>query len=87
MGAANFAGGWVLSSLVLGAVTSMLANPKECRVHARRCAEWAAGTKNPELQRKLSDLARTWNQLAIQLEEAHALLVLLRHNICRLRLA
>jgi hypothetical protein len=52
----------------------MLANPKECRVHARRCAEWAAGTKNPELQRKLSDLARTWNQLAIQLEEAHALL-------------
>jgi hypothetical protein len=30
--------------------------------------------KNPELQRKLSDLARTWNQLAIQLEESHAFL-------------
>jgi hypothetical protein len=52
----------------------MLANPRECRVHARRCAEWAAKTKNQALQRKLSDLARTWDQLAIQLEESHALL-------------
>ena len=46
----------------------MLANPGECRVHARRCAEWASKTKNPELRRKLSDLARTWNQLATQLD-------------------
>ena len=52
----------------------MLANPTECRIHARRCAEWAAKTKNPELQRKLSDLARTWNQLAVQLDESHTLL-------------
>ena len=52
----------------------MLANPGECRVHARRCAEWASKTKNPELRRKLSALARTWNQLATQLDESHALL-------------
>jgi hypothetical protein len=43
-------------------------NPKECREHAKRCMELAAGTTNPALKESLLDLAKTWSRLATDLD-------------------
>jgi len=52
----------------------MPGDPDECRLHARRCADLAAGAKTPQLRKMLTDLSRSWSQLAVQLEATEALL-------------
>jgi hypothetical protein len=52
----------------------MPGDPAECRAHARRCSELAANAKTPQLKKTLSDLSRSWAQLAVQLETTQALL-------------
>jgi hypothetical protein len=50
----------------------MPGNPKECRMHAARCAEMAAATQPPQLRATFLELSRNWEKLAIQLEDAFA---------------
>jgi hypothetical protein len=52
----------------------MPGDPEECRAHALRCAELAASAKTPQLKKTLSDLSRSWAQLAVQLETTEELL-------------
>ena len=52
----------------------MPGDPKECREHASRCAELATTAGTPELKAPLVELSRSWVKLAIELENAHALL-------------
>jgi hypothetical protein len=53
----------------------MPGDPKECRLHAARCAELAAATHTPQLRASFLDLSKNWEKLAIQLEDAYATLV------------
>jgi len=52
----------------------MVGDPKACREHASRCAELAHDAKTPELKLILIDLSKNWLKLAIELEQAAALL-------------
>ena len=52
----------------------MPGNPKDCRLHAMRCAELAAQTKTPELKASLLELSVNWAKLAGDLEATNALL-------------
>jgi hypothetical protein len=53
----------------------MPGNPKECRMHAARCAEMAVAAHTPQLRATFLGLSRNWEKLAIQLEDAFAQLV------------
>jgi hypothetical protein len=50
----------------------MPGDPKECRRHAARCAEMAVAARTPELRAKFLGLSKTWERLAIELEDAFA---------------
>jgi hypothetical protein len=52
----------------------MPGDPKECREHARACAEMAARASTPKQREVLKDLERTWLSLAADLERNQALL-------------
>jgi hypothetical protein len=52
----------------------MVSDPKECRKHAARCAEMAVAARTPQLKTTFLELSKNWEKLAIQLENAFALL-------------
>jgi len=51
----------------------MAGDPKECRVHASRCAELAEEATSPQLKQTFIALSRNWLKLAIEVERNHAL--------------
>lgn len=55
----------------------MPGDPNECREHALRCAELAAGATNPELKAHLLELERIWKGLAAELTLTNALVAAL----------
>ena len=52
----------------------MPGNPKECRLHALRCAELAASARTPELKATLLGISANWQKLAVYLEHTQILL-------------
>jgi len=52
----------------------MPGDPKQCRLHAMRCAELAAKAKTEKLKATLLDLSQNWVKLAVSLEHTQALL-------------
>jgi hypothetical protein len=53
---------------------TMPGDPKECRLHAFRCAELAASARTPQVKSTLLELSANWQKLAGDLEATHALL-------------
>jgi hypothetical protein len=53
----------------------MPGNPKECREHAARCAELSVKARTPQLRAMFLELSKSWERLAIQLEDAFAKIV------------
>jgi hypothetical protein len=51
----------------------MPGNPKEARAHAANCRQLAE-TSSLTVQKTFADLAKQWDRLANELDEAHALL-------------
>ena len=52
----------------------MPGDPKEARAHASSCMQLAETASSPTLQKTFADLAKQWNRLAKELDDAHALL-------------
>jgi len=52
----------------------MPGDPKECRQHAERCAELARLASTPEDRNKFLSLQITWVRLALELDQAGALI-------------
>ena len=52
----------------------MPGDPKEARTHASNCMQPAETASSPTLQKTFADLAKQWNRLANELDDAHALL-------------
>ena len=52
----------------------MPGDPKEARAHAANCMGLAEMASSPTLQKTFADLAKQWNRLANELDDAHALL-------------
>ena len=52
----------------------MPGDPKECRQHAVRCAELARLASTPEARETFLSLQMTWIRLAMQLDQARALI-------------
>jgi hypothetical protein len=52
----------------------VLGDPKQCRLHALRCAELASTVKTEQLKATLLQLSYNWVRLAESLENTHALL-------------
>jgi len=50
----------------------MPGDPKECRQHARRCAELASAATTPEAREQFLSLEKSWMRLAADLENAKA---------------
>jgi ribosome-binding factor A len=50
----------------------MPGDPKECRQHARRCAELASIATTPEARDQFLSLQMSWIRLAADLEQAKA---------------
>jgi hypothetical protein len=48
----------------------MVANSKECRRHAVRCAELAMAARTPQMKATFLGLSKNWETLAISLEDA-----------------
>jgi hypothetical protein len=44
-------------------------DPRECRMHAARCAEWALMARTEELKAACLELSKNWENLAISLEK------------------
>jgi hypothetical protein len=53
---------------------AMPGDPKEARAHAANCMGLAEMASSPTLQKTFADLAKQWNRLANELDDAHALL-------------
>jgi hypothetical protein len=51
---------------------TMPGDPKECRQHARRCAELASIATTPEARDQFLSLQMSWIRLAADLEQAKA---------------
>lgn len=49
-------------------------DPKECRLHAMRCAELAATARTKQLHANLLELSANWIKIADDLERIKALL-------------
>ena len=49
-------------------------DPKECRQHARRCAELAAVATTPEAREQFLSLQFSWIRLAADLDNATSLI-------------
>jgi hypothetical protein len=52
----------------------MPGDPKECRFHAANCLQLAEAASSPEVRRSFLELAQHWNRIAVELEDAQALL-------------
>jgi hypothetical protein len=52
----------------------MPGDPKRCRLHAVKCMQIADETTNSEVRRTFVDLAHHWNRIAVELDDAQALL-------------
>jgi hypothetical protein len=52
----------------------MPGDPNECRAHAKKCAELASRTTHPQHKQLLTNLAQSWTKIALDLEQAHALM-------------
>ena len=52
----------------------MPGDPRECRAHAFRCAELAAGARTPQLKSTFLELSANWQKLAGDLEFVERLL-------------
>ena len=52
----------------------MSGDPKECRQHAERCAELAGLASTPEGRETFLSLQMTWIRLAMELDQAKALI-------------
>lgn len=52
----------------------MPGDPNECRMHARECLRLAESASKEEARETFSNLARTWQRLAAELERNQALL-------------
>jgi hypothetical protein len=52
----------------------MPGDPKEARAHAANCMGIAETASSPTLQKTFADLAKQWNRLANELDDAHGLL-------------
>ena len=52
----------------------MPGDPKECRQHAEKCQRLALEAKTEQARETFEGLARTWLRLAVDLENAQALL-------------
>ena len=52
-------------------------DPKECREHARRCAELACTAGTPEARDHFASHTRSWIKLAAELADDEALLTVL----------
>jgi len=50
----------------------MPGDPKECRQHARRCAEFASAATTAEAREQFLSLQQSWMRLAADLENAKA---------------
>ena len=50
----------------------MPGDPKKCRKDAARCAESAVVARTSQLKAMFLDLSKSWEKLAIQLEDAFA---------------
>jgi hypothetical protein len=55
----------------------MPGDPKECREHARRCAELASISTTPEAREQFISLQQSWMRLAADLEQAKAFIAAL----------
>jgi hypothetical protein len=53
---------------------NMPGDPKECRQHAERCAELARRATTPESRDSFLSLQLTWIRLAMELDQARALI-------------
>ena len=51
----------------------MPGDPRECRVHALRCAELAINVKNIEFKATYLALSKQWEMFAVELEGAEAM--------------
>ena len=51
---------------------AMPGDPKECREHARRCAELAKAATTPEARQQFLSLQMSWIRLAADLDNAKA---------------
>jgi hypothetical protein len=56
---------------------AMPGDPKECRQHARRCAELARSATTPEARDQFLSLQLSWIRLAADLENAQAFIAAL----------
>ncbi|MGB0056827.1 MAG: hypothetical protein WBQ20_08720 [Methyloceanibacter sp.] len=56
---------------------TMPGDPKECRQHARRCAELAAVATTPEAREQFLSLQLSWIRLAADLDNAQTLIAAL----------
>jgi hypothetical protein len=52
----------------------MPGDPKECRLHALKCAEIARISPDSRTQEQFTQLAQTWLKLASDLEQSQAVL-------------
>jgi hypothetical protein len=52
---------------------AMPGDPKECRLYAMHCAEWAEVAETQQLKTTLLDLSKDWIKLAETLESAPCL--------------
>ena len=48
----------------------MPGDPKEARTHASNCMQLAETASSPTLQKTFADLAKQWNRLANELDDA-----------------
>jgi hypothetical protein len=55
----------------------MPGDPKECRQHARRCAELAAIATTPDAREQFLSLEKSWMKLAADLDHAKAFIAAL----------
>ena len=55
----------------------MPGDPKECREHARRCAELASSATTPDAREQFLSLEQSWMRLAADLENAQMVIAAL----------
>jgi hypothetical protein len=65
----------------------MPGDPKECREHAKHCAELATSSSSAIARERFEELAKTWLRLAVDLETSLALLDEWGENQAKLRAA
>jgi len=46
----------------------MPGDPRQCRLYASRCLALAKRSRNPEARQAFTEMAKTWNRLAAEME-------------------